>query len=258
MVKFDRGKAVRRYETALTHPKYRRHPDSRHSCPSMRLTLSCRPMNAHGGYALGIVQYVLFQERETWQESDAADEPEWLCISFNALTESFVQNKYESHRRPHPPQVKYFDLCVWEDQFIITWFDEYLVSRNYSYGMQWLVVSPTDQDALGCPRTSDVDAITRRQRTEVADYMLEADFGRRIFVDNDFLIITTGQGYMLLTVSDKLELPGLVSRDENGVPQPSTNPPRPPPGERIEPPRLPGAWGQRIVTSLERISTDPN
>ncbi|KAH6608279.1 cyclin-like f-box [Trichoderma cornu-damae] len=253
VVKYEHGLPVRRYETSLSHPEYRRHPDSRHSCPAMRLTLSCQRMNAYGGYAVGIVQYVLHEEGAPWQDSDAKKNAEWLTICFNVLTESFAQNKYESHRRPHPPQVKHFDLCAWEDQFIITWFDEYLVSRHYSYGMQWLVASPVDEDASGCPRTTEVDARTRRQRSNVADYMLDIGFGRRIFVDNDFLIITTGQGFMVLSCNDEVDLPGVISRDANGVAENSKNPPWPPPGERIEPPRLPASWDTRQVTSLEKI-----
>lgn len=249
---------VRRFETALSHPEYRRHPDSRHSCPSMRLTLSCQKMNAYGGYAIGITQFVLLEEGAPWKESDAKTDAEWLCVCFNVLTESFVHNRYESHRRPHPPQVKHFDVCAWEDQFIIAWFDEYLVSRHYSYGMQWLEASPVDEDVSGCPRTAEVDATTRRHRSDVGGYMLEIGFARRVFVDNEFLIITTGQGYMLLTCNDEIDLPGIVSTDADGVAESSKNPPWPIAGERIEPPRLPGSWDTRKVTSLEKIPTIPN
>ncbi|EHK16220.1 uncharacterized protein TRIVIDRAFT_122935, partial [Trichoderma virens Gv29-8] len=98
VVKFERGLPVARFETALSHPEYRRHPDSRHSCPAMRLTLSCQKMNAYGGYAVGIVQFVLLKEGAPWDESDNKKNPEWLCVCFNVLTETFVQNKYESHR----------------------------------------------------------------------------------------------------------------------------------------------------------------
>lgn len=75
-------------------------------------------------------------------------------------------------------------------------------------------------------------------------------------MDNDFLIITTGQGYMLITCNDEIELPGIVSTDEDGVPEYSKNPPWPIQGERIEPPRLLGSWDTRKVTSLEKISWD--
>ncbi|KAL7905139.1 hypothetical protein GGI35DRAFT_472001 [Trichoderma velutinum] len=252
VVKFDRGVPVARFETSLSHPEYRRHPDSRHSCPAMRLTLSCHKMNDYGGYAIGIVQFVLLKEGDPWEESDNQKNPEWLCICFNVLTESFVQNKYESRRRPYPPTVKHFDLCAWEDQFIIAWFDEYLVSRHYSYGMQWLEASPANED--GCPRIGEVDAATRRHRSDIAGYMFEIGFARRIFVDNDFLIITTGQGYMVLTCNDEIDLPGIISTDEDGVPEFSKNPPWPVQGERIEPPRLLGSWDTRKVTSLEKIS----
>ncbi|KAL7794288.1 hypothetical protein V8C37DRAFT_377121 [Trichoderma ceciliae] len=253
VIKYDHGLPVRRFETSLSHPEYRRHPDSRHSCPAMRLSLSCQRINAYGGYTLGIVQWVLHEEGAPWTDSDAKKDAEWLSVCFNVLTESFVQNRYESHRRPHPPQVKHFDLCAWEDQFIITWFDEYLVSRHYSYGMQWLEASPVDEDVSGRSRTTDVDAITRHHRSDVADYMLNHGFGRRIFVDDDFLIITTGQGYMLLSCNDEVDVPGVASRDADGVVESSKNPPRPPVGERIEPPRLPGSWDMRLVTSLERV-----
>ncbi|KAL6877689.1 hypothetical protein HDV57DRAFT_130999 [Trichoderma longibrachiatum] len=256
VVKFERGLPVRRYETDLSHPEYRRHPSSRHSCPSMRLTLSCHKMNAHGGYSVGFVQYVLLEEGAAWDVSEATKNPEWLCICFNVLTESFQLNKYESHRRPHPPHVRPFDLCVWDDEFIIAWYDEYLVSRHYSYGMQFLEAIPVDEDASGCPRTTEVDLATRRVQADVAGYMLEIGFARRIFVDNDFLIITTGQGYMVITCTDGIELPGIVTVDEHGVPKMSENPPWPVSGERIEPPRLPGSWDTRLVTSLQRIPTD--
>ncbi|KAL7943674.1 hypothetical protein V8C42DRAFT_354033 [Trichoderma barbatum] len=251
VVKFEHGLPVARFESELSHDEYRRHPDSRHSCPAMRLTLSCEKVNAYGGYAIGNVQYVLHKEGAPWQESDAKKNAEWLCVCFNVLTESFVHTKYESHRRPYPQQVKHFDLCAWEDQFIIAWFDEYLVSRHYSYGMQWLEASPAEEDE--CPRTSEVDDRTRRQRADVAAYMFEIGFARRIFVDNDFLLITTGQGYMLLTCNDEIDLPGIVTLDLNGMPDTSKNPPWPVTGERIEPPRLPGSWDTRKVTSLEKI-----
>ncbi|KAJ4857863.1 hypothetical protein T069G_08760 [Trichoderma breve] len=254
VIKFDRGVPVARFETSLSLPGYRRHPDSRHSCPAMRLTLSCHKIDNYGGYAIGIVQFVLLKEDAPWEEEDNKKNPEWLCICFNVLLESFAQNKYESRRRPYPPTVKHFDLCVWEDQFIIAWFDEYLVSRHYSYGMQWLVASPSDED--GCPRISELDAASLRHRSDIAGYMFEIGFARRIFVDNDFLIITTGQGYMLLTCNDEIDLPGIISTDENGVPEFSKNPPWPIQGERIEPPRLLGSWDTRKVTSLERISWD--
>ncbi|KAL7956788.1 hypothetical protein V8C34DRAFT_315336 [Trichoderma compactum] len=252
VIKFDRGVPVARFETSLSHPEYRRHPDSRHSCPAMRLTLSCHKMNDYGGYAIGIVQFVLLKEGAPWEEDDDKKNPEWLCICFNVLTESFAQNKYESRRRPYPPTVKHFDLCVWEDQFIIAWFDEYLVSRHYSYGMQWLVPSPANEG--GCSRISEVDDATRRHRSDIAGYMFEIGFARRIFVDNDFLLITTGQGYMLLTCNDEIDLPGIITTGGDGVPDFSKNPPWPIQGERIEPPRLLGSWDTRKVTSLERIS----
>ncbi|KAL6693377.1 hypothetical protein J3F84DRAFT_396299 [Trichoderma pleuroticola] len=252
VIKFDRGVPVARFETSLSLPGYRRHPDSRHSCPAMRLTLSCHKIDNYGGYSIGIVQFVLLEEGAPWEEEDNKKNPEWLCICFNVLTESFAQNKYESRRRPYPPTVKHFDLCVWEDQFIIAWFDEYLVSRHYSYGMQWLVASPADED--GCPRISELDAASLRRRSDIAGYMFEIGFARRIFVDNDFLLITTGQGYMLLTCNDEIDLPGIISTDEDGVPEISKNPPWPVQGERIEPPRLLSSWDTRKVTSLEKIS----
>jgi hypothetical protein len=213
-------------------------------------------MDAYGGYALGIVQLVLEREGPPWIDKDPPLNTDWLCICFNVLTESFIQNKYESYRRPHPSQARHFDLCAWEDQLVITWFDEYLVSQDYAHGMQWLQPIPIGDSASRCPHTNEIDDTIRRQQAEVGNFMVDHGFGRRIFMDADFFVITTGQGFMLLSFNSQLDLPGAVSRDANGVPEKFKNPPSPRPGEGIEPPRLSTAWDTRYVTSLVKVSLD--
>ncbi|KAK5991977.1 hypothetical protein PT974_05373 [Cladobotryum mycophilum] len=245
VVKYEDGQPIKRFETSLSHPRYQRDPHSRHSCPAMRFTLSCQKMNAYGLYSVGIAQYVLYEEGSMQTESEQK-EVEWISIGFNVLTESFVKYEYQSQRRPYPPQVKNFDIRAWDDQLIITWFDEYLIGRQYPYSMQWLDASHIEGEDTG-QRSNGIDNLARWQRVDICKYMLEIGFGRRVFADEDFLIITTGQGYLVCSWNQEVDLPGQVASDS------SRNPPWPVAGERLEPPRLPSLWDCRTVTSLRAV-----
>ncbi|PNP46573.1 hypothetical protein TGAMA5MH_02031 [Trichoderma gamsii] len=256
VIKFERGKPVKRFESSISHPEYHRDPTTRYSCPAMRLTLTAQKMDNYGGYALGIVQLVLDRGNAPWADKQAKPYTDWLCVTFNVLTETFLHIKYESRRRPNPAQARHFDLCAWEDQLVISWFDEYLVSQGYSHGLEWLQPVPIGDGPSRCAHTSKVSKSIIRQQVEVEDYMSDHGFGRRIFMDKDFFIATTGQGFMLISFNESMDLPGLATRDENGKVARCKNPPPATEGEDIEPPRMSASWDTRKVTSLVRIALD--
>lgn len=219
----------------------------------MRFTLTCQKVNAYGLYGIGTAQWVLSDDLVSWHSEADSKEVEWLQVGFNVLTESFTMYEYQSQRHPYTAQIKPFDVCAWDDQLIITWFDEYLIGRQYPYGMQWLNMRNVVGDDYG-QRSNGADGQAMRQRRDICAYMLEIGFGRQIFADEDFIILTTGQGFLVCSWNQELSVPGQVAEetvDREG--QGSWNPPWPQPGEKMEPPRLPSLWDCRTVVSLKHL-----
>lgn len=244
-VKYEDGKPTKRYETSLSHSNYRRDMVRQRICPAVRFTLSCQKMNSHGLYSVGIAQYILHRAGEVWPRSEE-DKAAWVSVCFNTVTENFIEYQYKNRGRPHPPNIRNFDVRAWDDQLIITWFDEYLiVTQSYPYGIEWLEVESAEGEYGD--RCVGSEEIALQHRAEVMDFMAGAGFARRVLADEDFLILTTGQGFLVYSWNSSS-----CGKIEGGAVRPS-NLSKPKSGELLEPPRLPNLWDSRTAMSLKGI-----